>query len=136
MKNNTKTSAYVSTFLDFSKQVKSDYAFYYGSVGDLDAATQDIMHQLELGDSKERSKFATQLAKIRRRRRQHKDYVDVLTPLNKFFTEDPNWKQCEKKLIEVLGQVRKQENYVEGQRAYRPRSLDNLTIKLVEDDND
>ena len=130
-----KTSQYLDTFLKFSRQVKSDYDYYYNSVGDLDEATQDVMHQLELGDYKDRGKFATKLSHIRKERRQHKDYVDVLSPLYKFFKDDPNWRACEKKLIEVLGQVRKQENYVEGQRAYRPRSLNNLTINLIDEDS-
>lgn len=135
-KENIKTSEYLSTFLKFVEQVKSDYKYSYEMVGALDKSTQDILHQLELGDCKERGKFATQLTKIRKKRRQHKDYVDILAPLNRYFSEDTNWKQVEKKLSGVLGDVRKQEKYVEGQRAYRPRSLDNLTIRIIEDEED
>lgn len=128
-----KTSEYLNTFLRFVREVRSEYKLAFDRVGELDKATQDIMHQLELGDCKERGKFATKLARIRKERRQYKDFVDILSPLNRYFTEDTQWKHSEKMLTEVLGQVRKQENYVQNQRAYRPRCLDNLTIHIIEE---
>lgn len=131
-----KTSEYLSTFLKFVKTVKSDYKYSFDEVGKHDKETQDLLHQLELGDPKSRAKYATQLTKIRKSRRQHKDYVDTLKALNDYFLTDPKWVQVEKRLTELLGEVRKQETYVNTQRAYRPRSLDNLTINIVEDDDD
>lgn len=131
-----KTSEYLSTFLRFVKTVKADYKYSFEEVGNYDSMTQDLLHQLELGDPKTRGKYATQLTKVRKARRQHKDYVATLQALNEYFTTDPKWIQVEKRLTELLGEVRKQETYVNNQRAYRPRSLDNLTINMIEDKDD
>lgn len=129
-----KTSEYISDFLNFSRTVRSDFKRSYDEVNEAEKATQDILHQVEIGNAAERSKYTTQLSKIRKVRRQHKDFVDVHRDLNEFFTSDPTWISCQKKLNELLGRVRKQETYVENQRAYRPRALKNLTIQLMEDD--
>ena len=39
--------------------------------------------------------------------------------------------QVYRKLEQLLGKIRKKESEIEGQRAYRPRVLDNLTIRTV-----
>ena len=65
---------------DFTKainQVKAEYRFYTDKVVELDKATQDILHQLELGDRLERSKWTTKLVQTRKERRYAKDALTI-----------------------------------------------------------
>ena len=85
--------------------------------------TQDYLHSLELDDLKcdERSKIATKLMINRKDRRYYKDRVEEFEPIVQFF-DDPQNKKVLDKLKQVLGQVRKAENYHKD-RIYIPRVL-------------
>ena len=48
-------------FIKATKSAQSEYKYYYAKVNELDKATGDILHQFELGDSKERAKWATKV---------------------------------------------------------------------------
>ena len=107
---------------------------YYAAVNDYDKATGDLKHQIELGAYKDRNKAATALKQVLQKRRIHKDYVDINSELNNYF-RDPEFIKVYRKLEQILGTVRKQEKYVEGQRVYKPRySSALLTIKTKEEE--
>lgn len=130
-----KTSDHISNFLAFTRDLQTEYSINYTDVGTCDDATQDILHQIELGSYKDRNKYTTQLAKIRKRRRKSKDFVDI----NKTFVEyikSDEFKKVYKVLEKLLGDVRKQENYVESHRQYNARICDNLSICSKEKVND
>lgn len=111
-------------FIKATKSAQSEYKYYYAKVNELDKATGDILHQFELGDSKERAKWATKLSSIRKERRYAKDMVAVTEPINKYVAEN----QAQIKGIErLLGEVRKQGEGLKG-RKYSARVLKNLTI--------
>ena len=70
-----------------------------------DKATQDLLHQLELGDYKDRGRIATQLAHIRRDRRYYKDIEEekAVSILNsEAFAELIQNKTLEGKSIELV----------------------------------
>lgn len=130
--NDKISSEYVSEFLAFLRLVEKEYNISYNTVGDTDKASQDLLHQIEFGEYKERGKFATQLAKVRRERRLHKDFLEIHKPLYEYI-QTREFIKVRRDLEEILGKMRKEENKVMTQRVYRPRILTNLTIKTTLD---
>lgn len=112
---------------DFVKAIQtaqSEHKFYYDKVNELDKATNDILHQIELGKSAERNKWATKLSEIRKERRYAKDIVAVAEPIKKYVAENP----AQIKAIErLLGEVRKEQKHLK-ERKYTARVIKNLTI--------
>jgi hypothetical protein len=118
-----RPSEYLSEFLNFVSTSQSHHKFCADEMQKQDQLTQDYLHSLELDDLKcdERSKLATKLAINRKERRYYKDRVEELQPIVDFFA-DPQNKKVLDKLTNVLGQVRKQENYHKD-RVYVPKVL-------------
>lgn len=118
-----KPSECISEFLNFVADAKVQYRICEEEVNNQDKLTQDYLHKLELGELKcgERSKIATKLAINRKDRRYYKDRVEELQPIVDFFA-DPQNKKVLDKLTNVLGQVRKAENYHKD-RIYVPKVL-------------
>lgn len=116
-----KPSEYISEFLNFISWARSHYQFCSDEVNSQDKLTQDYLHSLELDglNCGERSKLATKLAINRRDRRYYKDRVEELEPIIQFLADQQNKKALDL-LTQVLGQVRKQENYHKC-RTYIPR---------------
>ena len=116
-----KPSEQLTNFLNFVSSARSHYAFCYEQVFMQDKLTQDYLHSLELDnlDYKERGKIATKIVTNRKDRRYYKDRVEELEPIVTFF-DDPQNKKVFDKLQQVLGQVRKQEEYHKD-RTYIPR---------------
>lgn len=133
-KEDKKSSEYISEFLNFTRDLQALFDFHYGAVNDCDCACGDLKHQIELGPYKDRNKAATAFKKVLQKRRIHKDFVDVNSELVKYF-KDSEFVKVYRRLEQLLGAVRKQEKYVEGQRVYRPRStVSTLTIKTKEEE--
>ena len=77
----------IADFLNFQRKAESDYSNAVEMVAILDKATQDILHQIELGSAKDRDKAATQLAHVRRERRKYKDIADNYEPFINLITD-------------------------------------------------
>lgn len=118
-----KSSEYITEFLNFITEAKSQYNFCSEEVNNQDKLTQDYLHSLELDNLKfgERGKLATKLAINRKDRRYYKDRVEELEPIVQFF-EEPQNKKVLDKLTQVLGQTRRVESYHKD-RVYVPRVL-------------
>ena len=116
----------------FDDAVK-DYQWNSDKVVEMDKLTQDYLHSLELDNLKyeERAKIATQLAKCRRERREHKDTTMILEPLVQYLNTDKG-RQLSNLLKEALGKTRKAEEKMEN-RVYYPRVLgrgeNNVVVK-------
>ena len=133
-KEDKKSSESISEFLNFTRDLQAQFDYHFNAVNDYDKATGDLKHQIELGPCKDRNKAATALKKVLQKRRIHKDFVDVNSELVKYF-KDPDFIKVYRRLEQLLGAVRKQEKYVEGQREYRSRySSTLLTIKTKEEE--
>lgn len=122
-----KTSQQLSDFLSFVREITAEYHSSFTEVGICDKETDDLLHQIELGSYKERGKFATKLALVRSRRRIHKNVVDVNKELVAYLEEN-EFKKVYRKLEQLLGNCRKQEQYVENERIYKPKVRSDLTI--------
>lgn len=123
MKKNKLPSEQLTEFLSFIREAQSHYKFCGEEMHTQETLTQDYLHKLELDDLNcaERSKIATKLAINRKDRRYYKDRVEELEPIVNFFADQQNKKVLDG-LMQVLGQVRKQEGYHKD-RVYIPRVL-------------
>lgn len=119
----------ISGFIRMMEEAKRDYAWNYDEVNRMDKLTQDYLHKLELDslDYKERAKVATQLAKCRQRRREHKDTAEILEPLVQFLESDKG-KNLLNLMRDALGRIRKVEGRMET-RTYIPRVLEQEDVK-------
>ena len=127
-----KTSEDISNFLSFTRALTAEFESTKSEIQRKEDETQDILHQFEFGLARDRSKFATRLAKIRRERRELKDFIDVNESVASYL-KDPEFVKVYRRLEQLLGEVRKQEKYVEGQRTYRPRVYKDLPFKHTEE---
>ena len=129
MKNeHTAYSQIIKTFLDFVDTAQSQYNFNLEAMKNEDRITQDFLHKLELEglNCRERSKIATQLTHNRQARRNYKDAVEELEPIVDFF-DDPKNRSVLNAMSQLLGQVRKVENYHQ-RRFYLPKVIDSNII--------
>ena len=116
-------SEYITEFLNFLSSIESSYKFCLAEMKKQEQLTQDYLHSLELDNLKyeERNKVATKLATNRKDRRYFKDRVEEYEPIVKFLNEQKN-KNVVNQLKQVLGEVRKAENYHKD-RFYIPKVL-------------
>lgn len=72
-------------------------------------------------DRNERNRIATSLQQSRRTRRINKDMAKMNEKLVKFFEDQKN-RDILNRLRQLLGQQRKEEEYLLGERTYKPRA--------------
>ena len=118
-----KPSEQITNFLNFITAAQSHYKFCEDEQKKQEALTQDYLHSLELDglNCSERSKLATKLAINRKDRRYYKDRVEELELVVQWASDPANIKSVNQ-LKQILGQVRKQENYHKD-RTYTPKIL-------------
>jgi len=119
-------SCEIKAFLDYVQRAKDQYTFCYENVNIEEKRTSDLLHQLELDEAgyKDRAKIATQIKTTQQDRRYYKDRVEEYEPIINFL-KDQNNKRAFDKLQQVLGQVRRAEEYHKDRRYY-PRVLKNI----------
>lgn len=121
------TSQQLADFLALTRAVVKEYD---GNVTELNAcekATQDLLHQLELGSYHDRGRFSTKLANVRKTRRKYKDYIDIHAEFYEYLKS----KECItvlRQLEQHLGKLRNKEDTVNSKRQYRARVVKDLTI--------
>lgn len=118
-----KNSEIISSFLKLIDSVSKEYQIAFDMVGEKDKETIDFMHEVELNKLKqnEKAKMMTRLVEIRKERRYWKNKVDEYQSLNELLN-DKEFKKTIEQLKQVLGKVRKAENYLED-REYKPRVI-------------
>jgi len=102
----------IASFLRFCTNSVKAYQSSNSEMDNQDKLTQDILHDLELGESKyeDRAKLATKLQQTRRLRRLEKNVVEELQPLFNW-ANSKDGKAALDSLRNILGEVRKQEDY-------------------------
>lgn len=116
-----EVSEVVAEFLNYLDQVKVEYQAAHDAVGMEDKRLQDLLHQLEFAENEnEKRRAGTILQQSRRERRRQKDKVKRLERLVKFCNEPEN-KKTLNRLRQMLGEQRKEEKYLNGERVYKPR---------------
>lgn len=121
-----KQSEVISTFLKLVDTIQKEYETAYGFVSEKDKELTDITHKAELSSLKqnEKAKLMTELQHNRRERRYWKNKVDEFAPLYELMSNSKEFKSTIAQLKQVLGKVRKAEEYLEN-RTYKPRAKKN-----------
>ena len=114
--NNSKI---IEDFLNLITNTKNQRGIAVDELHKEEALTQDLLHELELGPYKNRAKVSTELANCRKRRREHKDIIEELNPIEDWLDEDGTARAINK-LKQCLGEVRKAEKY-HSNREYKPK---------------
>lgn len=111
----------VKAFLDFIRFAQEDYRMARQDVVETEDETQDLLHRIELGGDKyhDVAKLSLALRKTRQDRRDAKDEIKVLAPLIDWAEEN---KSVIKDLEQLLGTLRKEEEYVNSVRHYNDRT--------------
>ena len=121
MKDTEMPAKHLEDFLNYVDACMREYKTAYDSVNEEDKRLTDLVHEIEFAEDKaERNRAATRLQQSRRTRRKNKDIVLMDEKLVKFF-EDQNHKATLNKMRQLLGQQRKTEEYLQGERVYKPR---------------
>ena len=116
----------IANFANFIRLQDTEYKNNLELLEHYDACTQDLLHQIELGSSKDRDKAATRLSKVRKNRRVSKDLVDIFEPVHKLI-ETNEGKYFMRMLNEALGEVRKREKNKKN-RIYIPKALTDIPL--------
>lgn len=86
-----------------------------------DEKVKDFLHEMEFEpNNKKRAVIATRLHKSRLDRREAKDRVDLYKSVTDFIREATN-KNLIKLMKKTMGDLKVAENYVYGEREYKPR---------------
>lgn len=116
-----EVSEKLQEFLNFVDACRSQYQAAYDDVGLEDRRLQDLLHALEFAEGeKEKRKASTKLRQSRQKRRKAKDELKRLEAIVEFFNETPH-KGTLNKMRQLLGKQRKTEEYLNGERVYKPR---------------
>lgn len=123
MENIAKSPAKViEEFLNAVDLIMAEYKYAYDGVGEEEKVSLDLLHELEFAkDKQERNKVATKLQHCRKRRREYKDLLKRDEQLAHFF-DDPQKRKFLNELRKLLGSQRKEEDYLNGERHYKPRA--------------
>jgi len=116
-----KRSEYISHFLNFISEARKEYAVAVEGIRTEEKRQEDLLHEIEFSKvANERNKLTTKLHKCREKRRKYKDIKEELEPIVEFANDPANKKVIDKLSSQLLGQVRKVENYHEN-RVYKRR---------------
>lgn len=116
-------SEYIRDFNNFLLTVEKEYASCQQTIDNCEKATQDLLHQIELGEARDRNKAATKLRQVRIERREAKDKLAILQPMKEWMDKNPT---AITSLRNTLGSVRNKERL--SKRYYYPRIIADLPI--------
>lgn len=112
----------LTEFLAFIDQCKEEYRLACDVVSEEDKRLQDLLHAMEFSKTRaEADKVTTKLLKSRKQRRENKDTVRRNQLIVEFFN-DQNNKATLNKMRQLLGRQRKEEEFLNSDRIYKPRA--------------
>ncbi len=111
---------HLEEFLNFVRECGSRYQLAHDLVNREDRRLQDFVHEIEFASDEELYQVAAELRASRRERRKNKDEVKLYELLAKCFSEKGP-KETFNRLEQLLGQQRKEEEYLASDRVYKPR---------------
>lgn len=126
----SKAKQHVDNLIDILKDIKDTYDFNYQNINDLDKETQDLEHEIEIGqyDSKKGYKLVKEFRRVRQERRKLSDENATLKYLYDYFT---NQKTMLKDLQDIRGEIKREEDKLIN-RLYMPKIRNDLTIPTRE----
>ncbi|MEY8357120.1 hypothetical protein AALB39_27775 [Lachnospiraceae bacterium 54-53] len=112
----------LAEFLAFVDRSKEEYRLACEAVSEEDKRLQDLLHAMEFSETRsEADKVTTKLRRSRKARRESKDAVRRNQLIVEFFN-DQNNKTTLNRMRQLLGKQRKEEEYLNGDRVYKPRA--------------
>lgn len=121
MKKTNSPAECLAEFLNFVDACVQEYRVCYDTVHEEDRRLQDLVHEIEFAAAKaERNRVATKLQRSRRLRRENKDIVKKNELVVQFF-EEQSHRTTLNQMRQLLGRQRKEEEYLQGKRIYKPR---------------
>ena len=121
MKKVMSPAEQLAGFLNFVDQCTTEYRLACDTVSEEDKRLQDLLHGIEFSENRsEAAKELTKLRRSRKVRRENKDAVKRYQLIVEFFN-DQNNKATLNKMRQLLGRQRKEEEFLNGKRVYKPR---------------
>lgn len=122
MKKVMSPAEQLTEFLNFVDQCTTEYRLACDTVSEEDKRLQDLLHGIEFSVNRsEADKELTKLRRSRKVRRENKDAVKRYQLIVEFFN-DQNNKATLNKMRQLLGRQRKEEEFLNGKRFYKPRA--------------
>lgn len=115
-----KYSKEIEGFLNFLKETEQNYNISRSTEQEMDAATQDLLHRIELGNDgyHDVAKLSKGLRTVRQKRRVAKDTATITEPIKLWIEQNHRSLDSLKRL---LGEVRKAEKSTE-KRSYAAKT--------------
>lgn len=121
MTQNMAPSRVIEAFLDWLAECDQEYKEAKEQVKTEDLRLVDLVHEMEFAEGRdERNRIATKLHRSRCYRRERKDQVQLLEPVQKFLA-DPKTRETINRMKTMKGQLKKTEEYLSGERTYTHR---------------
>lgn len=121
MVNDRKPSEVLQDFLDYMKNCQKEYQACIIETHKHDKKVQDFLHGLEFAENRqERNRIATRVSQSRKERRKFKDRAQFLEECARFFGDRSN-KQFFDRIQSLIEKQKKEEEYLESDRVYKPR---------------
>jgi len=126
----SKAKQHVDNLIDILKDIKDTYDFNYSNINDLDKETQDLEHEIEIGqyDSKKGYKLVKEFRRVRQERRKLSDENTTLKFLYEYFS---NQKTMLQDLYDIRGSIKRESDFMVN-RLYTPKIRNDLTIPIRE----
>lgn len=129
MNKEKKPSEVLQEFLEFLETCRTEHKKAQADVAREDAKRQDFLHAIEFENNcKKRSKIATQEHLSRKCRRVAKDKVLETEKVVAFVESEKN-KQFLKAIRGLIREQQKTEEYLTGERTYKPRAGDGDVVQ-------
>lgn len=120
-KKEKEVSEILEDFLNYIDLCRNEYQAARDEVALEDKRLQDLLHELEFSvGENEKRRAATKFKQSRQRRRRAKNETIRLQPIVDFFNEQESRKTLNR-MRQLLGQQRKKEKFLNGDKEYKPR---------------
>ena len=122
MRNGDKPSKVLADFVEYLKSCQDLYETSKSIVKEEDLKEQDFFHALEFEDKCEvRSRTSTMIHKSRKARRQAKNDMEMVEKIVTFCRKEQT-KLFVKQLKQLSAEQKSEEERLNGERIYKPRS--------------
>lgn len=123
----------VKSFLDVIEKIEQDWERVYEEIGKCDHEMSDLLHEIELTefDNEEGYYLLEELQKVRRRRRELKNYQELIRHLKEYLDRN---KYLKINLFKVLTSMERTVEFQKS-RTYTPRVRTDLKLCSKENQN-
>jgi hypothetical protein len=123
----------IKSFMETLNNVEKDWDSVYDDIGKCDQEISDLLHEIELTefDHAEGNKLSEEIQKVRRRRRELKNYQEIMRHIKEFLERNKSLKMS---LFRVLSSMERTRDY-QMNRTYTPRVRTDLKLCSKENQN-